>query len=189
MTITVRRSRPDDHAAILALMDQARGDDLTPEERSRRGFVQGTLTPEILARFQDGPGIFVAEAEGEFAGFAITSLPGGLPPQHPAAAAVTAVTAVTAVEQEAGDRDPGRLFLYGPVAVAPRFQGRGILTRLLTALSRALQDDFDLAVAFVETTNERSLAVHRHYAMTEAAHFTTNSRTYAAFTFPPSLFV
>jgi RimJ/RimL family protein N-acetyltransferase len=125
----------------------------------------------------------VADAEGEFAGFAITSLPGGLPPQHPATAAVTAV------EQAAGDRDLGRLFLYGPVAVDERFQGRGILTRLLTALSRALQDDFDLAVAFVETTNERSLAVHRHYAMTEAAHFTANARSYAAFTFPPSAFV
>lgn len=182
MTITVRRSRADDHAAILSLMDQARGDGLTPEERSRRGFVQGTLTPEILARFQDGPGIFVAEAEGEIAGFAITSLPGGLPPLHPATAAVTAV------EQAAAGRDLGRLFLYGPVAVAPHFQGRGILTRLLTTLSHTLKPDFDLGVAFVETANARSLAVHRHYAMTESAHFTTNTRTYAAFTFAPSLF-
>ncbi|MGW5350330.1 N-acetyltransferase family protein [Streptomyces sp. NPDC004031] len=183
MTITVRRSRPEDHAAILALMDQARGDDLSPEERARRGFVQGTMTPDLLARLQDGPGIFVAEADstGDLAGFAITSEPGGLPPHHPAAAAVTAVT-------EAADHDLGRLFLYGPVAVAPAHQGRGILTRLLTTLSHTLKDSYDLAVAFVESTNTRSLAVHRHYAMTEAATFTLTDRTYVAFTFAPATF-
>ncbi|NUS10452.1 MAG: GNAT family N-acetyltransferase [Streptomyces sp.] len=183
MTIDVRRSRPEDHPAILSLMDKARGLGLSDEERARRGFVQGALTEEILARFQEGPGIFVADADGEVAGFAITSEPGLLPPQHPAAAAVTAVT------DAAAGRDLGRLFLYGPVAVDERFQGRGVLTRLLTALSRALEDDFDLAVAFVETANERSLAVHRHYGMDEAAHFEVGGRTYAAFTFPPAAFV
>jgi RimJ/RimL family protein N-acetyltransferase len=106
-----------------------------------------------------------------------------LPPQHPAAAAVAAVT------KAADGHDLGRLFLYGPVAVDARFQGRGVLTRLLTALSSALKDDFDLAVAFVETANERSLAVHRHYGMTEAAHFAVGGRTYVAFTFAPAAFV
>jgi GNAT superfamily N-acetyltransferase len=182
MAINVRRSRPEDHASILALMDEARGVGLSDEERARRGFVQGQLTEDLLARFQDGPGIFVADAGGELAGFAITSEPGGLPPQHPAAAAVAAVT------KAADGRDLGRLFLYGPVAVDARFQGRGLLTQLLTALSRALKDDFDLAVAFVELANARSLAVHRHYGMTEAAHFEVGGRTYAAFTFAPTAF-
>ncbi|MCQ4209673.1 GNAT family N-acetyltransferase [Streptomyces longispororuber] len=182
MTITVRRSRPDDHAAILALMDRARGLGLSDEERARRGFVQGSMTPELLERFQDGPGIFVADAAGELAGFAITSEAGGLPPEHPASAAVTAVV------EAARGRDLGRMFLYGPVAVDDRFQGRGVLTRLITALSRALRDDFDLAVAFVETANERSLAVHRHYGMTEAARFERGGRTYVAFTFSPAAF-
>ncbi|SEG95074.1 Acetyltransferase (GNAT) family protein [Actinacidiphila yanglinensis] len=182
MAINVRRSLPEDHAAILSLMDSARGVGLSDEERARRGFVQGQLTGELLDRFQEGPGIFVADADGDLAGFAITSEPGSLPPQHPAAAAVAAVT------RAADGRDPGRLFLYGPVAVDERFQGRGVLTQLLTALSRALQDDFDLAVAFVETANERSLAVHRHYGMTEAARFEIGERAYVAFTFAPSAF-
>lgn len=161
-------------------MEKARGEGLSDEERGRRGFVQGNLTAELLDRFQEGPGVFVADASGELAGFAITSEPGWLPPHHPAAAAVAAVT------KAADGRDLGRLFLYGPVAVDERFQGRGVLTQLLTTLSRALADDFDLAVAFVEMTNERSLAVHRHYKMAEAAHFETNGRTYAAFTFSPA---
>ncbi len=138
VTITVRRSRPDDHEAILALMDRARGVGLSDEERARRGFVQGRMTAELLDRFQDGPGVFVADAAGELAGFAITSEAGGLPPEHPASAAVTAVV------EAARGRDLGRMFLYGPVAVDDRFQGRGVLTRLITALSRALRDDFDL---------------------------------------------
>lgn len=182
MTINVRRSRPEDHAAIQSLMDKARGLGLSDEERARRGFVQGNLTDELLNRFQDGSGIFVADAAGELAGFAITSEPGWLPPQHPAAVAVAAVT------EAADGRDLGRLFLYGPVAVDERFQGRGVLTQLLTALSRALKDDFDLAVAFVETINERSLAVHRHYEMDEAAHFEVGGRAYVAFTFSPAAF-
>lgn len=182
MTINVRRSRPADHAAILALMDEARGTGLSDEERARRGFVQGRLTDELLDRFETGPGIFVADAAGELAGFAITSEPGGLPPRHPAAAAVAAVT------EAADGRDLGRLFLYGPVAVDERFQGRGVLTQLLRTLSHALADDFDLAVAFVETANERSLAVHRHYGMTEAARFEMGGRTYVAFTFSPKSF-
>ncbi|MEV6011933.1 GNAT family N-acetyltransferase [Streptomyces sp. NPDC051976] len=119
---------------------------------------------------------------GNLPGFAITSEPGWLPPQHPAAAAVAAVT------KAADGRDLGRISLYGPVAVDERFQGRGVLTRLLTALSRALAEDFDLAVAFVETANQRSLAVHRHYEMAEAAHFEAGGRTYVAFTFSPAAF-
>ncbi|MET9253795.1 GNAT family N-acetyltransferase [Streptomyces sp. NPDC003717] len=183
MTIDVRRSRPEDHAAILTLMDQSRGEGLSDEERARRGFVQGQMTPGLLDRFQQGPGIFVADAEGTLAGFAITSEPTHLPPHHPATAAVSAVT------EAADGRDLGRLVLYGPAAVDDHYQGRGILTRLLTTLSRTLQDDYDLAVAFVETTNARSLAVHRHYGMTEAAHFTLGDRTYAAFTFSPATFL
>lgn len=69
MTINIRRSRPEDHAAILSLMDKARGAGLGDEERARRGFVQGNLTDELLHRFHNGPGIFVADAAGELAGF------------------------------------------------------------------------------------------------------------------------
>ncbi|MEU3983396.1 GNAT family N-acetyltransferase [Streptomyces sp. NPDC026672] len=182
MTIDVRRSRPDDHPAILSLMDRARGEGLNDEERARRGFVQGSMSGELLDRFARDPGIFVADEAGELAGFAMTSEPGLLPPEHPASAAVRAVTATTE------GHDPGRLFLYGPVAVDERFQGRGVLTKLLTGLSHALESTYDLGVAFVETTNERSLTVHRHYGMTETPPFDTVGRTYVAFSFPPAAF-
>lgn len=183
MTIEVRKSRGGDRAAILGLMDAARGEGLSAEERGRRGFVQGRMTGEVLERFEQGPGVFVAVDGGELAGFAGTSEPGVLPPGHPA------TVAVEVVQEAASGRELGRLFHYGPAVVDERFQGRGVLTRLLTALCRALRDDYDLGVAFVETANTRSLAVHRHYGMTEAAGFEVDGREYVAFTFAPADFV
>lgn len=40
MPIAVRRSGPADRDAILALMQVARGDELSEAERAQRGFVQ-----------------------------------------------------------------------------------------------------------------------------------------------------
>lgn len=78
MTITVRRSGPDDRPAILALMRAARGEGLSPAERAERGFVQGAMDDQVLTRFQEGTGVFVAEEDGALAGFAMTSLPGAV---------------------------------------------------------------------------------------------------------------
>lgn len=179
MTITVRRSGPDDRPAILALLQAARGEGLSPAERAERGFVQGAMDDQVLTRFQEGTGVFVAEEDGALAGFAMTSLPGAVS-SGPPKLAVDAVTD--------GAQAPGRPFLYGPAAVDPRFQGRGVLTAMLTALCRELRSEFDRGVAFVEAANEKSLAVHRHYGMTEAARFHHADRQYLVFTFDPTAF-
>lgn len=176
MTITVRRSGPQDRDAILALMAASRGDGLSAEERAERGFVQGRMDADTLARFEQGTGVFVAEEDGDLAGFAMTSEPG----------AVTSGPPRLAVDAVGEGR--ARLFLYGPAAVDPSCQGRGVLTKLLAALSRALRDRFDLGVAFVEAVNAKSLAVHRHYGMTEAATFMFDGRDYVVFTFSPDEF-
>ncbi|MFM1724357.1 MULTISPECIES: N-acetyltransferase family protein [Rhodococcus] len=176
MTITVRRSGPRDREAILALMKASRGDGLSAAERAERGFVQGNMDEDVLTRFEEGTGVFVAEEGGALAGFAMTSEPGAMSSGPPR-------LAVDAVGEGAG-----RLFLYGPAAVDPRYQGRGVLTMLLTALSRELRDRFALGVAFVEAANAKSLAVHRHYGMTEAATFVFDSRDYCVFTFAPDEF-
>lgn len=176
MTITVRRSGPQDREAILALMAASRGDGLSAEERAERGFVQGRMDADVLARFEAGTGVFLAEEDGGLAGFAMTSEPG----------AVTSGPPRLAVD--ALGEGHGRLFLYGPAAVDPRFQGRGVLTLLLTSLSRELRDRFDFGVAFVEAANAKSLAVHRHYGMTEAATFVFDDRDYFVFTFSPAEF-
>ncbi len=160
-------------------MRAARGEGLSSAERAERGFVQGAMNDDVLARFQEDPGVFVAEEDGELAGFAMTSVPGAVS-SGPPKLAVDAVAG--------GARAPRRPFLYGPAAVDPRWQGRGALTAMLTALCRELMGRFDRGIAFVEVANEKSLAVHRHYGMTEAARFHHDERPYLVFTFDPAAF-
>ncbi|MFF3568999.1 GNAT family N-acetyltransferase [Nocardia jiangxiensis] len=178
MTIRVRRSGPDDRAAILRLMAAARGDGLSPDERAERGFVQGTMDEAVLARFEAGTGVFLAEEGDRLAGFAMTS--GAVdPPDGPPRRTLEAARAAV------GDQ---RIFLYGPAAVDPSFQGRGVLSLLLRELGAQLRDRFDLGVAFVEDANRKSLAVHRHYGMTEVPGFSVGERRYHVFTFEPAQF-
>ncbi len=179
MPVTIRRSRPEDRAAILALMDRTRGDDLDEAQRAERGFVQGNMTGETLARLEQGTGIFIAEQDGELAGFAMTCESAAVT-GHLGGLTVRAARAVTG--------GGARLFLYGPVAVERRFQGRGVMRTLIAALSRELQDRYDLGVLFVELANRKSMAVHRHYGMTEVARFQNDGREYAVFTFDPGSF-
>lgn len=159
-------------------MNNARGDGLSPEERAKRGFVQGRMDESTLAKFEAGPGVFLAHEDGVLAGFAMTSdtstFRGGPPKET-----------VDAARAELGDR---RMFMYGPAAVDSRLQGRGVLTSLLTAVSRTLQNRFELGIAFVEDANRKSLAVHRHYGMTEVPGFEFDGRDYHVFAFAPSLF-
>lgn len=179
MTIAVRRSGPADRTAILALMAEARGDGLSAGEKAERGFVQGTMNEELLAQFQEGTGVFVAEQDGVLSGFAMTSQP-GVTTGGPAKLAADAARECFGA--------PARLFLYGPAAVDRRFQGRGVLTLLLRTLSGELGDRFDRGVAFVEAANEKSLAVHRHYGMAETTRFCYEGRDYRVFTFDPAEF-
>jgi L-amino acid N-acyltransferase YncA len=172
-------SGPTDRAAILALLTAARGDGLSEAERAERGFVQGRMDDTLLARFQEGTGVFVAEEDGVLAGVAVTSEPGAVTAGPPGRTAELA-------RQHLGSSV--RMLLYGPAAVDRRFQGRGILSRLLGELSRALGDRFDRGVAFVESANAKSLAVHRHYGMTELARFTSGEREYLVFCFAPADF-
>ncbi|MDH6676686.1 GNAT superfamily N-acetyltransferase [Rhodococcus sp. LBL1] len=178
MAITVRRSGPRDCASILELMAASRGDGLSAEERAERGFVQGRMDDKVLVRFEEGTGVFVAEEDGDLAGFAMTSEP----------AAVASGPPRLALDALRGSHTSGGLFLYGPAAVDRRFQGRGVLTLLLTELSRALRGRFDTGVAFVEAANAKSLEVHRHYGMDEVATFVFDGRDYFVFTFSPAEF-
>jgi L-amino acid N-acyltransferase YncA len=179
VTVRTRVSGPADRTAILALLAAARGDELSEAERAERGFVQGRMDAALLARFQEGTGVFVAEEDGVLAGFAMTSEPGTVTAGPPGRTADLA-------RQHLGASVS--LFLYGPAAVDGRFQGRGILSRLLGELSRALGDRFDRGVAFVETANAKSLAVHRHYGMTELARFVYDGRDYVVLAFAPADF-
>jgi len=163
-------------------MDEARGEHLNKEERAQQGFVQGQMDESSLARIQAGPGVFVVRDGPILAGFAMTStasLTGsGL-------AVETAKAAAKAVPELPLDN----VFLYGPVVVDRRYQGQGLLTRLLVHVCIELQAKFALGALFIDRANQKSLAIHRHYPMDERASFEFKQRSYVVFTFLPAKIV
>lgn len=179
--IQINRSTVADGPAILRLLTEARGDDLSDQERARRGFVQGQMDAAMLTRFQGGTGIFVARDKSVLAGVCMTLAVGmvksGLPTK--------AVEAALANEPDCSRE---HMFLYGPVAVDRRYQGHGLLTRLLLHACTKLQEQFELGVVFVDNRNHKSLAIHRHYPMSEAAHFRFKGWPFTVFTFSPRKF-
>ncbi len=178
MPITTDRSAAHDRPAILGLMDEARGLDLSDDERAQAGFVQGAMDESLLARLQSGPGVFVARDGSALAGFCITSTLEMVASGPPA-------EMIKALLQAMPELPLDQLFLYGPVAVSRRHQGQGVLTRLLFRVSTELRSRFALGALFVEHANQKSLAVHRHYPMTESAAFMFKDRAYIVFTFSP----
>jgi len=112
----------------------------------------------------------------------MTSQPGMLSQGPPACSIET-------VREAAPGIADNNIFLYGPAAIDRRYQGQGILTRLLTYICSSLQEQFNLAVALVELTDRKSLSIHRHYPMSEAACFRFNRRKYVVFTFSPTQFL
>ena len=179
MPITIDRSNERDRPAILRLMDEARGEDMNDDERAQAGFVQGQMDESLLARFQSGPGVFVAREGAAVAGFCMTSIPGmagGGPPAE----------MIKAVVQAMPELSLDQLFLYGPVAVSRRYQGQGVLTQLLIRVCTELRAQFELGALFVERANQKSLSVHRHYPMKESTMFMFKDRSYVVFTFAPN---
>ncbi|MEU8510916.1 GNAT family N-acetyltransferase [Kitasatospora sp. NPDC048722] len=180
MTLSTRTAVAADRATVLALIDGARGEGLSPEERAERGFVQGRFDGDKLASMEATTGVYVAEEDGRIAGAALTApaspaLDEG-PPRQTWEAALRAGLA------------PDRFYLYGPVVVDPAFRGRGVVRSLLRAVDANLRDRFDHGVLFVERSNHKSLAVHRHLGMREAAEFTVADRTYTVFSFASGTF-
>ncbi|MEE1784618.1 GNAT family N-acetyltransferase [Streptomyces sp. SP17BM10] len=180
MTLSTRKATAADRATVLALIDAARGDGLSPQERAERGFVQGRFDEDKLAATEATTGVYVAEEDGRIAGAALTApaspaLDEG-PPRRTWEAALHAGLA------------QDRFYLYGPVVVDPDFRGRGVVRSLLRAVDANLRDRFDHGVLFVEKSNHKSLAVHRHLGMREAAEFTVGERAYAVFVFASGTF-
>lgn len=179
MSVILSRAGVDDHSAILSLMDQARGEHLSEAQRAQQGFVQGQMDEASLVRIQAGPGIFVAREGSVLAGFAMTS---SASVEGSGLAVETAKTAAQAVPELPLDK----IFLYGPVVVDRRYQGQGLLTRLLLHVCIELQAEFSLGALFVDRANQKSLAIHQHYPMDQRASFEFKQRTYTVFTFSPA---
>jgi predicted GNAT superfamily acetyltransferase len=179
VTMSVRLAGPADRSAVLSLIQSAHEDAVTERVRDEQGFVQGHFDEEMLAKFENGTGIFLAEDRGELAGVALTS-DGSDAARYdgPPRLTIDAVATTTSP-----------VLLYGPVVVAPRFRGRGVLRQLLAEIGRRLGEAYPRAALFVEQVNRRSMIVHRGLGMREHAEFTVDGREYTVFVFEPRMFV
>lgn len=179
MTIELRMSGPEDRRQIIDMMDEARGENLTEEQRAERGWVQGRMNDELLAEFEAGTGVIVAEdtTNGRVAAFCVTSRPQVGDP---------GARGALVGHMESAHPD-ARWAMYGPVVIDPDCQGRGLMRRLLTRMADVLTG-YDLGAAFVDTGNSRSMQVHRHYPFTEDGTYEFEGREIMVFTFSPAAF-
>jgi len=180
--IKIIRTGKEDSVEILNLLEGAKGDNLTIEERARYGFVQGAIDEELLEKFQNGLGVFAVRINGEMAAVAFTSKI-GITQKGPI------VEASRNVLESCRGLSLVDIFQYGPIIVKPEFKGKGLLSHLLVFLCSEIGSDFKKGLAFVEEVNEISLQIHRHYFEKEFGVFLYKDRKYFIFLFNPETLV
>ena len=166
----MRRAGFADFAWVIDLIDRNRAEAIPAEERGARGFVQGQWDADVLERLSSGPGIFIAEVDGSRAGFAVTSAAGAIP-SGPAG---------RTNELAAASFPDAAFFLYGPVVVDDAFRRRGVLQALVSHLGQELQDRYAVAIAFVEESNQASMAAHARVGFEGFASFEHEGRSFGA---------
>ncbi|MEB3371798.1 GNAT family N-acetyltransferase [Saccharopolyspora mangrovi] len=175
MPMSVRLATQEDRPAILELLQSAQESAVPEGKRGEQGFVQGEWDEDALDAFRGGPGIFLAEDKNKLAGIVLTSEGASTfgPAQRTA---------------ELTKNLEGPVLQYGPVVVAPKYRGKGVVRLLLSGMALMLGDRYPSAALFVDNTNQRSLKVHRALGMRKHAKFTLDDRAYTVFTFAPQDF-
>ncbi|GAA4505249.1 hypothetical protein GCM10023172_32770 [Hymenobacter ginsengisoli] len=156
--VEIRRADATDAPAIAALASQYTYQQLTKAER-QSGFLTGTFTvPALAAMLASVPGQ-VAYKEGALVGFVINSrlAPERYPPL------VQQIRALLPVLLFRGrPLAEYQWFFYGPVLLAPPYQGQGLLQQLFQASQQALAGHYEVGIAFIAAENAASLHVHTH---------------------------
>jgi len=155
---------------MIDLIDRNRAEAIPAEERGTRGFVQGHWNVDVLDQLSTAPGIFLAEVDGSPAGFAVTSAAGAIPTGP---AGRTNELAAAAFPKTA-------FFLYGPVVVEDTFRRRGVLQALVSHLGQQLNDLYAAVIAFVEVSNQASMAAHTRVGFETFACFEHDGRSFQA---------
>jgi len=178
--IKIARSEEKDNPQILSLLDKAKGDNLTEEEKAQSGFIQGTIDKDLLIKFQNDLGVYVAKELDKITAVAFISRV-GTTGEGPI------VEASRVVLEKCKDLSASEIFQYGPVIVKPEYKGKGLLTKLLLFLCLEPGKNFKKGLAFVEEANQLSLKIHRHYFQKEFGTFYYKDRKYYIFLFDPEM--
>ncbi len=155
-SVTIRRAEPRDYPAIIQLQNANTAERLSEEEK-KQGFVVSAMTEETLYEINENLGVLVAEENDQLAGFVCLAMTHPLP-EHPIVRAMYD----TFFHQKFNNRSltDYNVFIYGPVLIAPKYRGKGILKSLFNAVKEYTKNDYDLGTAFINDKNPHSLAVH-----------------------------
>ncbi|RRO16684.1 GNAT family N-acetyltransferase [Saccharopolyspora rhizosphaerae] len=173
--MSVRLATAEDRPAILDLLRSAQEDAVPEGKRAEQGFLPGEWDEEALEACSGGPGIFLAEDKNKLAGVVLTSEGAARP--GPA----------QRTEELTKSLD-GPVLHWGPVVVAPKYRGKGVVRMLLSGMALMLGERYPSAALYVENTNQRALKVHRALGVKKHTTFTLDDRTYTVFTFAPGDF-
>ena len=155
-SFSLRVASPTDAPALADLANHYTYQQLDAAARAG-GFLTGTFSgPALHAMLASVPGQ-VAHHQGELAGFVINSrlVPESYPPLVREICAL--LPSLFYRQRALADY---RWFFYGPVLVATKYRGQGLLRQLFAANKQKLADCFDLGIAFIAEENAASLRVH-----------------------------
>lgn len=174
-SMVVRQAVTADFEGILALQRDNVAQGMSAAQR-RQGYIVSQMDRAQLAALNAGLGIMVAEQDGTLAGFVCLSTTDA----RPRPPVVDALLEAAASAKLDGIALAGRrLFLYGPVCVAARYRGKGVLRRLFEAARAHVRGRFDVGLAFIAADNPHSLAAHvEGLGMRDAARFHAAGKSY-----------
>lgn len=175
---TIVKTTAADLDSILELLNGAKGEGLSAEERAKSGFVQGRMDAEIVTAFQGDLGVYAVKEKDNLLAVAFASRV-GITEKGPI------VLAAQQVLQKTDTLKATDIFQYGPVVVDPKNKGKGLLTDLLLHLCDLFYKDFKKGLAFVEEANTLSMNIHTHYFGEPFDTFMFQDRKYYTFLFDP----
>lgn len=151
-----RRAESRDWPGILALQEANLYENLDAEAR-RDGFLSARFGAADFARMDAEAAIVVAEDAGRIVGYACSATIASSQAVPILAAMIASFNRISFLGNVLADSS---VAIFGPVCVEAAARGRGVFRGLIGRLREELAGRFEVAVAFIAKSNQRSLAAH-----------------------------
>jgi len=155
--ISISRATPRDFADIYALQEENLVSNLAPDARAD-GFVTTPFSLELMGELRADDRFLVARDDktGELAGYVFMGS-WAFCARWPAFRVAIGRFPLRWGEKEI---EVERTFQYGPVCVASRFRGQGVLPMLFEGVKREMRDEFKVGTTWINAANGRSMKAH-----------------------------
>jgi len=155
--ISLARATPRDFPDIYALQEENLVTNLAPDARAD-GFVTTPFTLQLMGELRGNDRFLVARDDdsGALAGYVFMGS-WAFCARWPAFR-----VAIARFPLHWGERtiEVERTFQYGPVCVASRFRGQGVLPMLFEGVKAAMRPQFEVGTTWINKANGRSMNAH-----------------------------